>query len=299
MPEELISHNDSNNDLELRVKELKQDIESRDIDQQQKSSLLDLLEQLQAFDLGRFLLTNQGLNGFWTSYVVRYPELDKGSVTDLERWILEQSPGIVATQQRYKNFHKILNSRLANGTHLASIPCGLMDDLLRLDYSNISDIKLTGVDLDEDSLKAAASLASDLGLDQHCEFMHANAWNLEYQDQFDILVSNGLNLYARSQEELIELYANFYKAIKPGGILLSSFLTPPPLIDPDSPWLLANIKIADMVQQKLLFSDLIRAKWQFYRFEEETINDLKSVGFKDIEIVYDQNKIFPSFTAVK
>ena len=34
---------------------------------------------------------------------------------------------------------------------LASAPCGLMDDLLTLNYHNVSNIRLTGIDLDSDS----------------------------------------------------------------------------------------------------------------------------------------------------
>lgn len=31
---------------------------------------LEMLEQLGQFELGRFLLSNKGLNGYWTSYII-------------------------------------------------------------------------------------------------------------------------------------------------------------------------------------------------------------------------------------
>src|SRR5260363_143293 len=78
---------------------------------------LDLLEALTQFELGRFLLHNQGLNGYWTSVIIR---------------------------ERFSKLQKQLCSFIKPHACLASIPCGLMDDLLLLDYSDLKDIQLTG-----------------------------------------------------------------------------------------------------------------------------------------------------------
>lgn len=34
---------------------------------------LELLEQLSQFDFGRYLLQNQGINGYWSHYMLTYP----------------------------------------------------------------------------------------------------------------------------------------------------------------------------------------------------------------------------------
>ncbi|MCA0370151.1 MAG: hypothetical protein LCH26_03500 [Proteobacteria bacterium] len=47
-----------------------------------------LLEELTTFELGRFFIENQGLNGKWTSYII----LDAPSLQDLpplESWIVQ------------------------------------------------------------------------------------------------------------------------------------------------------------------------------------------------------------------
>ena len=73
------------------------------------SDVARLRAELSEFELGRYLLNNLGLNGQWTSYVLLYPE--RGSQTrlssdgsplgDLETWLLERCPLLLATQQRF------------------------------------------------------------------------------------------------------------------------------------------------------------------------------------------------------
>ena len=111
---------------------------------------LSLLEQLNEFELGRFLLMNKGLNGYWTSYIILHGP-QKQQLHPLEHWMLHNSPAVLATQERFGIFKKHLQQQLKTGMTLASVPCGLMDDLLGLDYSAHYDIKLVGIDLDEKS----------------------------------------------------------------------------------------------------------------------------------------------------
>src|SRR5262245_6003659 len=66
---------------------------------------LKILEELASFSLGRFLIQNRGLNGFWTHWVCTYSKW-KGSQTlkPLEEEILEKMPAFVATQKRFGIF---------------------------------------------------------------------------------------------------------------------------------------------------------------------------------------------------
>ncbi|XVN42481.1 MAG: hypothetical protein RCG15_07740 [Candidatus Rickettsia vulgarisii] len=51
---------------------------------------LELLNQLAEFDLGKFLLLNKGLNGYWTSYLILYG-LNKKDLSPLENWVLHSA----------------------------------------------------------------------------------------------------------------------------------------------------------------------------------------------------------------
>ncbi len=73
---------------------------------------MQILNQLADFPLGKFLLQNGGLNGYWTDYVMeqqyrgRVTGIDAQGCTfkELEKFILERNPRVLATQQRYVNF---------------------------------------------------------------------------------------------------------------------------------------------------------------------------------------------------
>src|SRR5690606_5582664 len=101
---------------------------------------LDLLEQLSSFNLGRFVLLHGGLDGYWTQYLCLHPSRgrltqrnDEGRpFSELETWLLDRAPLTLATQQRFHIFQDLCQHLLTDGMDLASIPCGLMDDLLGL-----------------------------------------------------------------------------------------------------------------------------------------------------------------------
>ena len=106
--------------------------------------VLRLRSALGQFELGRFLLDNRGLNGYWTSYVLLFPDRgrqtnlssDGTPLSELETWLLNRCPIILATQERFRIAQMVTQQQLRAGMSLASLPCGLMDDLLSLDYTN-------------------------------------------------------------------------------------------------------------------------------------------------------------------
>ena len=114
---------------------------------------------------------------------------------------------------------------------------------------------------------------------------------------YDIITSNGLNIYQPNDEKVIDLYKKFYQALKPGGILITSFLTPPPSISTESTW--KNFDLSDALKQKVLFSDIIQVNWQTFRTEAQTRLQLAKAGFKTIEFINDSCSIFPTVTAIK
>ena len=255
----------------------------------------EFLQQLSEFELGRFLLTNKGLNGYWTAYIIIHGP-QKTDLHPLENWFLHSAPAVRATQERYQIFKIHLQKHVCNGVKMASVPCGLMDDLLTLDYSDIRNVELTGIDLDENSVQLALANAKKCGI-ENVECRVADAWDLGVMDTYDLITSNGLNIYQPDNTKVINLYKEFYKALKVGGTLITSFLTPPPSLCAESTW--ENFHMGDVIKQKAIFADIIQVGWQAFRTELQTRQQLESAGFEVLEVIYDSQGMFPTIVARK
>ena len=110
-----------------------------------------MVDELACFDLGRFMLINQGIDGYWTDYAINLPRDIVAKLSEMEQ-ILFNSRVMKATYQRQQIFKRESQKKVKNANHLAAIPSGLMSELLDLDYSNINNIEITAVDLDAQSL---------------------------------------------------------------------------------------------------------------------------------------------------
>lgn len=308
LSEKNLSHKKSKELLSEIIESKKEDIKSKPhllhatVDYQ-----LELVDQLAQFDLGQFLLERGGLNGFWTHYIIKHPTTgrvtginNKGeSFSSLESIILNRAPTVLATQQRFEIFKKEIQKSVKEGCSLASVPCGLMADLLELDYSKVSNFSLVGIDIDLESLDQAESFAKEKKLLDHCQFMTRDAWKLNIEKAFDVITSNGLNIYEPNDERVVELYRQVFKALKPQGRFICSVLTPPPGGPVATEWNLEKVNFQDAQLQKLLFADILECKLQVFRSVEKSITQLKEAGFVDIEILYDEAHIFPTIIGNK
>lgn len=178
---------------------------------------------------------------------------------------------------------------------LASIPCGLMDDLITLDYTKYNNISLVGIDLDPESIQFAQVNA--LAIKPKTVFLQKNAWELNTHNTYDLITSNGLNIYEPEDNKVIQLYKVFFQSLKSKGIFITSFLTPPHSISKESIW--KNINSEDLKKQKSIFSDIIQAKWQTFRTEDQVRSHLESAGFKVVQVIYDSQGMFPTIIAEK
>ena len=124
-----------------------------------------------------------------------------------------------------------------------------------------------------------------------------DAWDLGVDEQYDILTSNGLNIYEPDDKKVVALYKQFFKALKPNGTLITSFLTPPPVLSPNSSW--KDYDPAAALKQKAVFVDILQVAWQSFRTEAQTREQLLQAGFTDIAIVYDKQGMFPTVIARK
>lgn len=256
---------------------------------------VELLHQLSEFELGRFLLQNKGLNGYWTSYLILHG-LKQDNLHPLEQWILESAPGVRATRERFFIFQKLLQESLKNDITIASIPCGVMDDLTQLNTQSLQNIHFIGIDYDKQSIELAQSNCESLE-NVSASFHQRDAWDLRINDQFDFITSNGLNIYESDDDRVTDLYRNFYQSLKPNGTLITSFLTPPPGFTQQSTW--KNVESADVIKQKTIFVDIIGVNWQAFRCEDQTRQQLEDAGFTHVNFLYDSQGMFPTVTAKK
>ncbi|UNM05671.1 MAG: hypothetical protein H6925_03910 [Holosporaceae bacterium] len=109
-----------------------------------------MLRQLDTFPLVQFLLHNRGLNGEWTDYVIRRGPVE-ANLSPLEHFLIHEAPVVLATRERAGIFKEKLQKLVQDGVHMASLPCGMMDDLLSLNFKGVPNVTLTGIDLDQQS----------------------------------------------------------------------------------------------------------------------------------------------------
>ncbi|NET41351.1 class I SAM-dependent methyltransferase [Okeania sp. SIO2B3] len=302
----ILSHGNQNETLEETIERVKQRIiQTGDKPHVTVARQLELMNELTGFPLGKFLLQNGGFNGYWIDYVMEHQyqgrvtgvDREGRSLTELEKFLLDKS--LLSTQQRYVNFGKVIQDYVQDGLVFASLPCGIMRDLLKLDFSGVENFRLVGIDIDYESLELAKKLAEEYGLSEKVEFHQEDAWNLPFEDEFTLLRSNGLNVYEPDDEKVTELYRQFFKALIPGGILVTSFITPSPDLDPNSEWDMNQLNLDDLLLTKILFGDILNAKFTAFRSSSTTKLQLQTVGFDEIELIWDNARIYPTVVARK
>jgi SAM-dependent methyltransferase len=303
-----ISHVRRNLSLEESIDSIKNKIKTRgDLPYASMTHQLKLVDELAQFEIGKFLLQTGGLNGYWTHYAINHPQRgrltginsENKSFTSLESFLLDKAPTALATQQRFEIFKQEIQKRLHDEMNLASIPCGLMAELLDLDFSQLTNFSILGVDIDSESLTQSQQLAKSRELAALCTFIEKDAWDLNRNEEFDLITSNGLSIYEPDEQKIIALYRQFFSALKPKGWLITSFLSPPPTLEQQTEWDLKMVNSEDALLQKILFVDILEGKWQVFRSEQTVRSQIEQAGFEVIEILYDKAHIFPTVIAKK
>lgn len=307
-PSRLLSHNVSHEALEITIENVTDKIINRgDLPHASVELQLDLLGKLTQFDFGRFLLQHRGMNGYWTHYVLTYPftmkKIGKNNrgepLSDFERSSLERFPAAHAGQERFQIFLDENQTKVKNNAKLACIPCGMMGELLYLNFDDISSIHLFGIDYDPSTLKDAQALANSLKLSKFTKFIQRDAWNLSIYDEFDLISSNGLTVYEQDDNRVVDLYKQFHNALKPGGKLVTSFATHPPFHSDQCEWDTSAINNDDLILQRIIFIDIVDVKWQCFRSSTETKSQLEAAGFNDIHFLNDKARMSPTVVAYK
>ncbi|NEQ35650.1 MAG: class I SAM-dependent methyltransferase [Okeania sp. SIO3I5] len=304
----ILSHGNQKESLEETIDRIKKRIiNTGDKPHVTVARQLEFINELASFPLGKFLLQNRGLNGYWIDYLMEHPyqgrvkgiDTKGRSLTKFEKYLLDNDPIFLATQERYINCGKVIQNYLQEGLVFASLPCGGMRDLLKLDFSGVNNLRIVGIDIDYESLELAKKLAEEYGLSEKVEFHHQDAWKLPFEDEFTLLISNGLNAYEPDDNKRTDLYQQFFQALIPGGILVTSFITPPPDLYSYSEWDINQINSKDLLLSKIIFLDILDFKVTGLRSSLTTKLQLQTVGFDDIELIWDNARICPIVVARK
>lgn len=212
-------------------------------------------------------------------------------LSNIEEFILFKAPIMQATQERYRIFQQEIRKYVRQNSSMASCPSGLMNDILTVTPSFPVDFRLYGIDIDQESLDEAKRQVSQLDNAPICHFSQGDAWKFTLLEPVDFITSNGLNIYVESDDSVVELYRQFYRVLKPGGVMLTSIITTP------AEWRLDEIDSEALRLQRIIFDDILEVTWRNYRSTEKTRAQLEEVGFTDIMFINDVCGMYPSVVA--
>lgn len=294
---QIASHRQRYPDLATAERTLRARIDASAAPADRQAFMHRALDDVLKSGLWSYMLMHGGLNGYWTDYIVHKRYLQTQDHIDVKYYEL---PVPLATQQRNRIFMGLLQGMIRDGIRIASIPCGMMRDVLALDFSGRRDFALDGYDLDEESIDLARQLSAEYGLADHARFFVADAWTVgvENEAQYDVCVSNGLNIYVPEAERTVDLYRSFRRCLKPGGRLIASCLTYPPSQAVATEWDLAAVDPESLALAAMLFG-LFEPQWSSFRSIEETTAQLREAGFSRVSVHPDAARIMPTFLAVR
>lgn len=262
---------------------------------------LEIIDRLAEFEFGRFLLQNRGMNGYWIHYALTYPWHKNADppLSEIESFLIYQAPTVLASRQRLQHFIAENQKSVKHGARLGCVPCGMMGELLYLDYRGIDTIELIGIDLDPQALEQAQLFARERNLADHTKFILQDAWQLATERKFDLISCSGLTIYVPEDEKVTALFRRFYDALAADGVLVTSTLTPPLSSTGLCEWDMEKIDPEALLLQKIILADILNVGFQCYRTTEQTTHQLAAAGFKNIKIIYDDARVMPTLVAKK
>nr|BFD31546.1 class I SAM-dependent methyltransferase [Pigmentibacter ruber] len=280
-----------------------QRIKEKKLDTTTEQELILLLEKMYSTEMGRFMIEHSGFNGYWTEYVCSYPDLKKQGFklteNEFEKYLLENLPFYLATQSRFQIFKTEIKKRLRDNISIASLPCGLMTDILLQDFKGINNFQLHGIDLDQSALDQAKAIALSKGLIHHCTFTREDGRKIEHKNQFDLVTSNGFNIYVDDEDKNIAFYKKIYQALTDKGELITSTIVPPPTEDPYSSWELKKINLDALKIQAIVMNYFTEFNKNNFKSAEKLCIILKKAGFNEFQVIPDNLGIFPTIIAKK
>ncbi|MFZ9035628.1 MAG: SAM-dependent methyltransferase [Francisellaceae bacterium] len=265
-------------------------------------NLLELLERLKGAKLGRYLIENRGINAFWTDVVVNFPLMSQAqkeilNLTDYDIEMLTHLPTLCATQERFGIFKQEIAKLLMGNNTILVAPSGLLPEIVSQDFSD-KTVHITACDIDAETQTLLKKRLQATPLESYVDYCCEDIFCFDRANRYDLVVSNGLNIYIADSDRLKTLFAIFYSALRSKGVMITSFLTHP-IGHPQSPWQMDKIDQNKLLEQKRIFVDILQATWSHFRSEAEMRKLLSDIGFIDIELILDRRGMFPTIKAIK
>ncbi len=264
------------------------------------AQLFSLFESMKTSEMGRFLIENRGLNGYWTELACRFPYFSEEykNLPEFDIELLTQYPLVLATQERFLLFKKEIACTVENEMAVLSAPAGTLPEFQNENYDN-KKFSITALDIDPEIEVLLKQRVQESKLKNNYHLLLQDIFEYDAKNQFDIAIANGLNIYIDDYSKVLELYNVYIKALKPGGKLITSFLTPPPSVSNPSPWKTESLELFWLQRQKNIFIDILQSTWSHFMSEDTFTGLLKEAGFKNISITWDKCRMFPMVTAIK
>lgn len=264
------------------------------ISQLNEQNEAQLKAMLSKFELGQYLSQNKKINDKWLDYVLEFTDQSRQpQPSALEEFIIYDAPITQATQQRRSIFQQILQQQLRDNMHIASIASGLASALFKLDYSQAKNCHVSCFGYAEETPTLAKHKLQKHNKDISFDFKTTGFDKAELKHQFDLIESNGMNIYLRQTAELAELYQQLHTLLKSGGTLVISAMTPENEWESDNS---ANFA-ARKTLQKRIYNDTINVNWVNNVSTEESKELLLSAGFNSVKVYPDRYNMFPTFLA--
>ena len=262
--------------------------------------VLEVFENLLRSKLGVFLIVNRGLNGYWTDKIVNFPsysEIEKEKYTDFDKYLMTM-PIFMATQQRFLHFKKaiqdISRSKMIN---VLAAPCGVLPEFYNAENKNINYID--ALDIDKENFSLIEEKYRESKDKSKIRFINLDLLKFDKKNTYDLVVSNGLNLYISNIDILNKMFSILFNSLKANGYLITSFLSLPAVLSDKSPWDMEKINLDLLAHQELIFKEILNVSWANYQSFNEFKALLREIGFQEIRIIWDVQKMFPTIIAQK
>ena len=113
------------------------------------------------------------------------------------------------------------------GSAVASVPCGLMSEVLLATQEPFTGVDLLAIDLEDDNFNLIREKYSDRLQNNTWHEEKRDALQLDNTERFDLICSIGFTIYIKDDAEVQRLFKRFYAALKQNGKLVTNFAALP------------------------------------------------------------------------
>ncbi len=251
----------------------------------QKDSLktaIEVLEKLAETPQGRFLIQNRHLN---------IPHQNSFFYSPQNEVFLKQMPFVQALHYHVDRRRQILQNSLQNFLTITTIPCQGMGDVLNLDYRDIKQIRLMGLDTSPLSFETAFQQADQKDLTHWLEFMHLDPMLTALgKEESHILIIPECSYPLGPLVPLPDstFLTKLYHSLKTGGFFITSFVNKT-----------FSFETPPHSEQNILFKNILEIE-ELNGLDLDTFAEtLTNIGFQNLEVSFDPEHIMTTVVAQK